>query len=131
MFIILLFIFGISWSSLRADLSCLDENGNALDWYALKLFKIFLEFDNFNFIVSFRWLISKVPELKHNIDDKKLKSGSGYYFMQPSDPQWHFSSLKISDDDSAFAKTIAPIYASPTPDDVLFLINTFRKINLL
>ena len=66
----------------------------------------------------YRWLISKVPELKHNQDDKKLKRGSGYYFMQPSDPQWHFSSLPISDDNSAFAKTIAPIYSSPTPADV-------------
>jgi deoxyribonuclease-2 len=94
------FIIVIFLSTLRADLSCLDENGNALDW----------------------WLISKVPELKHNQDDQKLKRGSGYYFMQPSDPQWHFSSLPISDDSSAFAKTIAPIYASPTPADLSYVM---------
>ena len=71
-----------------------------------------------------------MPELKHNQDDQKLKRGSGYYFMQPSDTQWRFSSLPISDDNSAFAKTIAPIYSSPIPEDVRFSLLLTLLINI-
>lgn len=76
-----------------SGLSCVDENGKAIDWF----------------------IVYKLPKLEKS-SNKQIKTGFGYsYLTDRSQNDWTLSSLGINQKNSIFGQTLSPALESLRP----------------
>lgn len=88
-----------------ATYSCLDENGDAVDWYARGVLSIFC------LCHAFRFVVYKLPELR-NHPNSNVKRGLGYLYLDSRNIAWTIGSNSIGSSNCAVGRTIGQIYSS-------------------